>query len=125
LADLDNWLQPVQLVLQLGAVDLDRVAFTRLNERFYPAFQMARLLLEGQTVQLLADGQRAFAFVFDMDRLFEQFVANLLHTHGRRIFPEAWQEIFIEFQGGKTRKARCVNCCKPLTGRKWMVAYLA
>jgi 5-methylcytosine-specific restriction enzyme subunit McrC len=104
LADLDNWLQSVQLLGQMSAVDLDRVAFTRLYERFYPAFQLARLLLESQTVQLLAGGQRAFAFVFDMDRLFEQFVTNLLNTYARRIFPEAWQELFLEFQGGKTKK---------------------
>ena len=104
LADLESWLQPVQLLTQLSAADLNRVEFTRLNERFYPALQLARLLLEGQTVQLLAGGQRAFAFVFDMDRLFEQFVASLLHTHAQRVFPEAWQELHIEFQGGKIKK---------------------
>jgi 5-methylcytosine-specific restriction enzyme subunit McrC len=104
LADLDSWLQPVQLLIQLDAIDLDRVVFTRLNERFYPAFQLARLLLEGQTVQLSAGGQRAFAFVFDMDRLFEQFIANLLYTHARHIWPKSWQEFPIEFQGGSKKK---------------------
>lgn len=104
LADLENWLQPVQLLAQVNTADLDRVEFNRLNERFYPIFQLARLLLEGQTVQLLAGGQRAYAFVFDMDRLFEQFVANLLHSHARRILPEDWQESSIEFQGRTTEK---------------------
>ncbi len=104
LADLENWLQPVQLLAQVNIADLDRVEFNRLNERFYPVFQLARLLLEGQTVQLLAGGQRAYAFVFDMDRLFEQFVANLLHSHARRILPEDWQESFIEFHGRTAEK---------------------
>lgn len=104
LANLENWLQPVQLLAQVNSGDLDRVEFNRLNERFYPVYQLARLLLEGQTVQLLAGGQRAYAFVFDMDRLFEQFVANLLHSHARRILPEDWQESSIESQGRTTEK---------------------
>jgi 5-methylcytosine-specific restriction enzyme subunit McrC len=104
LADLECWLQPVQLPAQLSTADLDRVKFTRLNERFDPAFQLARLLLESQTVQLLAGGQRAFAFVFDMDRLFEQFVASLLQNHARRILPVTWRDLPIELQGKKAKK---------------------
>jgi 5-methylcytosine-specific restriction enzyme subunit McrC len=104
LANLKTWLLPVQLPTQLNTSDLDRIEFTRLNERFQPAFQLARLFLEGQTVQLLAGGQRANTFVFDMDRLFEQFVASLLQTHSRRIFPEAWSESLIELQGGKPNR---------------------
>jgi 5-methylcytosine-specific restriction enzyme subunit McrC len=88
LADLESWLQPVHLPAKLSSVDLDHIEFNRLNERFYPAFQLARLLLDGLTVQLLAGGQRAFAFVFDMDRLFEQFIASFLQTYSRLILPE-------------------------------------
>ncbi len=99
LADLENWLQPVQLPAQLSLVDLDHIEFNRLNERFYPAFQLARLLLEGLTVQLLAGGQRTIAFVFDMDRLFEQFIASFLQTYSRLILPEKWRDLPIELQG--------------------------
>jgi 5-methylcytosine-specific restriction enzyme subunit McrC len=84
--------------------DLDQVKFNRLNERFYPAFQLARLLLEGLTVQLLAGGQHALAFVFDMDRLFEQFVASFLQTYSRRILPENWRDLPIELRGGLTKR---------------------
>lgn len=104
LADLEGWLQPVQLSIQLSLVDLDQIKFNRLNERFYPAFQLARLLLEGLAVQLLAGGQRAFAFVFDMDRLFEQFVAGFMQTYSRRILPENWHDLPIELQGGITKR---------------------
>jgi 5-methylcytosine-specific restriction enzyme subunit McrC len=104
LANLIIWLSPVQLPAQLHTTDLDRVEFTRLNERFQPAFQLARLFLEGQTIQLMAGGQRAFAFVFDMDRLFEQFVASLLETQRRRILPEGWADSQIELQGGTPKK---------------------
>jgi len=47
LADLESWLQPVHLLPQLNSVGLDHIEFNRLNERFYPAFQLAQLLLEG------------------------------------------------------------------------------
>lgn len=104
LASLQSWLQPVQLPTQLNSVDLDQVKFNRLNERFYPAFQLARLLLESLTVQILAGGQRATAFVFNMDRLFEQFVTGLLQTFSRQIIPENWHDLQIELQGGKTRR---------------------
>jgi 5-methylcytosine-specific restriction enzyme subunit McrC len=104
LVNLNNWLDPVDLVGNISLSDLNRVEFNRLNERFQPAFQLARLFLEGQTVQLLAGGQRAFAYVFDMDKLFEQFVQNVLMTHARRILPEAWKDCLIEAQGSKSNK---------------------
>ena len=104
LADLESWLQPVHLPAQLSSEDLDHIEFNRLNERFYPAFQLARLLLEGLTVQLLAGGQRAFAFVFDMDRLFEQFIASFLQTYSRLILPEEWRDLPIELQGSISKR---------------------
>ena len=104
LADLESWLQPVRLPMQVSSVDLDQVHFNRLNERFLPAFELSRLLLEGLTVKLLAGGQRAFAFVFDMDRLFEQFVASFLQTYSRHILPEEWQDLPIEEKGGRLKK---------------------
>jgi 5-methylcytosine-specific restriction enzyme subunit McrC len=62
------------------------------------------LFLEGQTVQLLAGGQRASAFVFDMDLLFQQFVASLLQHYSRRILPEAWANSQIELQGSRSNR---------------------
>jgi 5-methylcytosine-specific restriction enzyme subunit McrC len=100
LTDLETWLQPVRLLGQISQADLNQVTFTRLNERFYPAFQLARLFLEGLSVQLFAGRQRAFAFVFDMDRLFEQFVMGFLRTYSKRILPEDWRDLPIEAQGG-------------------------
>jgi 5-methylcytosine-specific restriction enzyme subunit McrC len=104
LANLESWLLPVKLLGQINTCDLDRIEFTRLNERFQTAFRLARLFLEGQTVQLLGGGQHAFAFVFDMDRLFEQFVASVLQTYENRILPEAWVDCQIELQGNKSNK---------------------
>lgn len=104
LADLESWMIPVHLPGQLSRVELDQVKFNRLNERFYPAFQIAQLLLEGMTVQLLAGAQRAFAFVFDMDRLFEQYVANFLQKYRMHLLPDDWKDLGIELQGGLHQK---------------------
>lgn len=104
LIDLEGWLQSVQLPATITQSDLDQIIFNRLNERYYPAFQMAQLLLQGLTVQLLAGGQRAIAFVFDMDRLFEQFVASFLQTYKNRILPHDWQDLPIEQYGGSIKK---------------------
>jgi 5-methylcytosine-specific restriction enzyme subunit McrC len=104
LVDLEGWLQSVQLPATLTQSDLDQIIFNRLNERFYPAFQLAKLLLQGLTVQLLAGGQRAMAFVFDMDRLFEQFVAGFLQTYKQRILPDDWRDLPIERKGGSVKR---------------------
>lgn len=104
LTDMENWLQPVKLIEKLSSTDLDRVVINRLNERFFTAFTLARLFLEGQTIQTLTGGQHASAFVFDMDYLFEKFVANILQTYKRRIFPSQWQDITIDIQGGMIKR---------------------
>jgi len=103
LADLDSWMMPVRTKIQIFVDELDRIQFTRLNERYKPVFQLARLFIEGQTVQLIAGGQRAYAFVFDMDRLFETFVGKLLQTKHQQILPEAWKDYQIELQGSKSK----------------------
>jgi 5-methylcytosine-specific restriction enzyme subunit McrC len=104
LTKLESWLLEAQPLIQIGVEELDSIQFTRLNERFLPPFNLARLFLEGQTVQLLHGGQRASAFVFDMDSLFQQFVASLMQNQSKRILPEAWKDSQIELQGSRSNK---------------------
>lgn len=101
LADLDEWLQPVQ-IYPYASIYLNQIQFTRLNERFKAAFDLARLFLTGHSITLLPGKQRAFVFTLDMNRLFEQFVTRLLQSNAKRILPREWQECVIETQGGKT-----------------------
>lgn len=104
LADLESWLQPVHLPVVLNQSDLDQISFNRLNERFYSAFQLAQMLLQGLTIQLLAGGQRAIAFVFDMDLLFQEFIAGILQKYSQLILPGDWHDLPIELQGGLTKR---------------------
>jgi 5-methylcytosine-specific restriction enzyme subunit McrC len=57
-----------------------QIAYHRLNEHYRDAHALAWLILEGLgTKDLLASGQtRCFAFLIDMNRIFEMFVYRLL-----------------------------------------------
>lgn len=100
LAYLEDWLQPVHLPSHPNPGDVERIVFNRLNERFRPAYELAVLFLKGFTEQLFHGTQRSVAFVLDMNRLFESFVANVLLKHPHRLLPLTWQDAKIYVQGG-------------------------
>jgi len=69
--------QPDDLNLEAAR---DQIAYHRLNEHYRDAHALAWLLLDGLgTRDLLAPGDtRCFAFLIDMNRLFEMFVYRLI-----------------------------------------------
>lgn len=91
LSTLRDWLQPVMLLPEITSAHLERITFNRLTNRFQPAYNLARLFLAGSVIQLRAGLQPAYAFVFDMNLLFERFVAGFLVLYRQRIFPDPWQ----------------------------------
>jgi len=98
LRDIREWLAEVQNPGSVSQAHLDRVNFTRLNERFQSAFNLARLFVENSTLQLSAGQHQTFAFVFDMNRLFEEFVYRFLARYRRRILPPGWHDVRIREQ---------------------------
>jgi len=63
---------------------------SRLHGRFASLLALARLFLQGGGLELLAgraDTPDTFAFVFDMNRLFEEFVWGFLARHKDEILP--------------------------------------
>ena len=52
--------------------------FGRLNERFKKPYSLATLILEHLSVNIGAHGKSEWAFMFDMNVLFEQFVGKLI-----------------------------------------------
>ena len=60
---------------------------TRLNQRFAPLLNLARLFLSGSAVQLSAGDLDTFAFVFDMNQLFESFIINFIRRHRAEVLP--------------------------------------
>lgn len=101
LADLDGWLADVDRLPRVSPQTFAAVHFSRLNERFRPAFNLARLFLEGMAEQVRSGETEAYAFMFDMNALFELFVARFLMRHRRAALPAAWQDAEIIRQGEK------------------------
>lgn len=73
----DSICSPAGLDLRLILADRE---YHRLNEHYRGAHEVARLILDGTLVEdiLGGGGQRSFAFLLDMNRLFELFVGRML-----------------------------------------------
>lgn len=75
--------------------DLKRVVFNRQNDRFSTLFDFARLVLSGQSPTARAGADRSFSLLFDMNKVFERFIAAFLASRvmpdlpGFRLFPQA------------------------------------
>jgi 5-methylcytosine-specific restriction enzyme subunit McrC len=108
LLDLRDWLSECNPRRETLQSDLAKVYFSRLNERFHPAFNLASLFWEQRLVQLSTGNMPAFAFVFDMNRLFQEFIARFLQRHQKRILPTAWQDgqVILQAQGQKVYLAK-------------------
>ncbi len=53
------------------------INFTRLNQRFKGSFELAILLLQ-KLIPLFSKNKKSFAFLFDMNVLFEKFIAKII-----------------------------------------------
>ncbi len=58
--------------------DHDQITFTRLNEHYKPALNLARLILANLTLQDDIGDTQSTAFMLDMNELFERFVTERL-----------------------------------------------
>src|SRR5205823_9114854 len=92
LGDLRQLMDEVSLLSFVSAADASSTLLTRLNQRYAPLLNLARLFLDGGAIQLAADDLSMFAFVFDMNQLFEAFVANFIRRHRDEILPPALQK---------------------------------
>jgi 5-methylcytosine-specific restriction enzyme subunit McrC len=88
LGELRQWLDEVTLLPSLTASDASPSLLTRLNRHLEPLLNLARLFLDGSSMQMAADDLPAFAFVFDMNRVFEAFLVNFVRKHRQRILPQ-------------------------------------
>jgi 5-methylcytosine-specific restriction enzyme subunit McrC len=70
----------------ITSADLRGVHLNRLNRHYEPILEMCRLLLEGSTLELRAGHVTQLAFVFDMNDLFEEFIAEFLKRNKHRIW---------------------------------------
>ncbi len=81
-------MEDVTLIPRVTLADAARIHLSRLNRRFEPLLNLARLFLASSTLQLAAGQYQVFSFVFDMNALFEAFVVNLILRYREQILPE-------------------------------------
>ena len=86
LMDVRQWLGDVDEIYDFDKASFSQIHFSRLNDRFKDAYRLAKLFFEGQTLQVREGNTEAFAFVFDMNQLFEGYITQFLVKHRKRIF---------------------------------------
>ena len=77
LHELQQWMEEVTLLPKVNVEDLRLIPITRLNQRFEPLLNLARLFLENESLQLSSGNFQTFAFALDMNKLFEEFVTYI------------------------------------------------
>ncbi|MCB9797536.1 MAG: hypothetical protein H6741_33010 [Alphaproteobacteria bacterium] len=94
--------------------DPPQVVFTRQNERLKDLFEFSVLLLSGLAPDVRAGANRTFALLFDMDKVFEGYVAEFLQRYvvpgisGLQLFPQARKHreyLFLPSEQEDGRKA--------------------
>lgn len=98
LQDISDWLDEVTPYRAPIQTLLPRIRFNRLNERFRPTYNLARLFLENLVIQLTAGLEESFAFVLDMNRLFEEFIGKFITHHWKHIWNNLSPEVKIVLQ---------------------------
>jgi len=66
--------------------DLDKIHFTRLNRQYEPLVNLCKLILQNMSVQFSFSKLETFVFMFDMNRLFEEFVFEFVKRNRSKIF---------------------------------------
>lgn len=74
--------------------------FTRLNERYRPALRLAQLVLRASSLDVAAGPVTSVAFVFDMNRVFEDFLSTSLQenlrAHGGEVRLQATARLDVD-----------------------------
>lgn len=85
---------------------LNNIIFTRLNDNYRPVFNLARLFIEGNVVETSTGSVGAFAFTFDMNLLFERFIARFIKENRDAVLPESLKNCNIHMQSNRRAFAK-------------------
>lgn len=108
LGTLRQRMDAVTLPPSVRSSDASPSILNRLSRRFEPALNLARMFLDGGALQLTEGDNDSFAFIFDMNRLFEAFVAAFLIRHKESILPASLEgaDILVQAKGAAYFLAR-------------------
>jgi 5-methylcytosine-specific restriction enzyme subunit McrC len=66
--------------------DFEKIKFTRLNQNYKPILNLCKLIFENMNIQFSAANKlETFVFMFDMNRLFEEFIYEFIKRNRRKI----------------------------------------
>jgi 5-methylcytosine-specific restriction enzyme subunit McrC len=99
-ATQDTLRQCLLLLDNVSDIEVQDAAFghitiNRQNERFEDVLRFCRLILSGRTPTVQAGGARTFSLLFDMNKVFERFIAAFVRKYvvpnleGVHLFPQA------------------------------------
>ena len=114
LATLRSEMEAVTLLPVVSAADAAPSLLTRLHPDYRPLLTLARLFLDSGSLQLSGGDRESFAFVFDMNRLFESFVFAFLRRHRSSILPPAYAECALLPQSSGTARHLAMHGGKPV-----------
>jgi 5-methylcytosine-specific restriction enzyme subunit McrC len=72
---------------RIKPADFDALHLDRLNYYYQPLVDLARLFILHSTVELTHDRLQTFSFLFDMDEVFEQFIAGFIIKNKSKVMP--------------------------------------
>lgn len=104
LGNLRQWLGDITLLPSVSIHMASPTLITRLNRPYEPLLNLARLFLQSGTLELSSGQTSSFAFVFDMNSLFEAFVVGLIEKQRQHILPEALQDCTLYPQSRHTTR---------------------
>ena len=116
LGELRHWMDEVSLPARVTAADARPSLVTRLNRRFEPLLNLARLFLAESSLQLAAADFSTFAFVLDMNQLFESFLVGFIERHRAALLPDALAgcELLPQARGATIHLARRTDTGAPV-----------
>lgn len=104
LNELRVLLSEVTLVSRITKEEVAAIRLSRINGRFAPLFNLAKIFLENNSIQMLHGETVTFSFVFDMNMLFESFIAEFIRRHRSTILGNDLADcsIFPQGHGGNS-----------------------
>jgi 5-methylcytosine-specific restriction enzyme subunit McrC len=65
--------------------DIETIHFSRLNYEYKPLINLCRLFLTNKSINLQCSNFETFSFMFNMERLFEEFILQFLFYHKKEL----------------------------------------
>lgn len=99
LGELRQLMDQVSLEPFLTAAAIQPGLINRLNARYEPLLNLARLFLGHESLELARGDAQTFAFVFDMNQLFEAFLVGFIRRRWAAVVPPGLQDCTLHPQG--------------------------